>query len=403
MKKMRGMVPSHDGSYIQATAGQSASGWKFLGCKTLAWNQRYAGVFKSSGTHLGVCCNWVRTMPSEQEGFAFAKSDAGFFACTQSFGLEIHKEILQNNLLGIYPDDVFMCTLPLYMGTDRSESFLSVFSENNINKTALIIDKKLASVFIVPESYPVNLFLKRIKYYWQNVSGSDLPETVYLFNDQNFDIDNSFSIRNILLPVNEPSEIKAMGLAFCGMYNTIPQISGPTEASRFRRFRAASLGVCALLIIIIALTGGFFLLLNNRHEIKADEYEKEYRSILANDSEIRGIISDGEKLSNKLLRISKISSSPTTWGRFLYLLGSIRPDKLYFEKLGSEPLSDTNDKIRVALAGWAESEIIVTDLIKKLNSSDLITHTSLSSMERDEKQQNLCRFRIICMLKLLNP
>lgn len=402
MKKLTGIIPSPDGSYVRATLGECGSGWKFLGSKKLNWDQRYTGIFKSSNTFLGVKCNWVRIMPAEQDGFSTAKSDFGFLTCIQSFDLDIHKESLENNLLGIFPDDAFLCTLPIYMGDSPLQSFLSVFSDNGKDKIAVIINKKLASVFTVPDSYPVNLFLKRVKHYWQNVFDSDLPKTVYLFNEQKIDIDDDFSIKYLSLSVSDPSIMKAMGVAFGGLNNTIPLLSGPTESSKFRKFRAATFAVCATLIMIIVLTGGLFLFLNHHYDTKADEYEKEYRSILANNSEIREIINEGEKLSNKLLRINKISSSPTSWGRFLHLLGSIRPNKLYFEKLGSEPLPDTNNNIRVALAGWAESEIIVTDLIKKLNASDLITHTSLSSIERDEKQHNLCRFKIICILKLLS-
>lgn len=401
MKKLTGMVPTSDGSYVCAVVEQTTSGWEVAGHKTLTWSQKYAGVFKGCGFNLGINCNWIRVIPDDMGDLIDASSDSEFTVCVEKFDLEMHKEELENNLLGIYPEDAFMCTIPLYLSTDPKDTFLSVFSENGITKVAVIVNKKLSMVFTVPNSYPVNLFIKRIKHYWGNYSKKVFPDTIYFFNNQKFDIGTEYSIKTVSLPTNDTSVVKCIGLAFCELDDSVPQLCGATGGSSFRKIRAAILAVCTIVIVATALAGGVFLLLNHHYVNQINEHEKEYRSILSNNSEIKEIIAEGEKLSDKLLRISKISSTPTNWGRFLHLLGSVRPEKLYFEKLGSEQVTNAN-MTKVALAGWAENEIIVTDLIKKLNASDLITHTSLSSVERDKKHPEICRFKIICMLKLSN-
>jgi Tfp pilus assembly protein PilN len=76
-----------------------------------------------------------------------------------------------------------------------------------------------------------------------------------------------------------------------------------------------------------------------------------------------------------------------------------RPEGLYFEMLGSEPVKGPPGFVRIAVSGWARSEKLVADFIEHLQKDNSISNISLSSLEKNEKKTNLCDFKIICILK----
>jgi Tfp pilus assembly protein PilN len=86
------------------------------------------------------------------------------------------------------------------------------------------------------------------------------------------------------------------------------------------------------------------------------------------------------------------------WTQLLDALARERPEGLYFERIGSSPPGGAG--VQVAMAGWAEQERGVTDLIARLQSKSLLSGVELKVMERDEKRSELVRFKVVCILKL---
>jgi lipid-binding SYLF domain-containing protein len=82
----------------------------------------------------------------------------------------------------------------------------------------------------------------------------------------------------------------------------------------------------------------------------------------------------------------------------LQAFGTIRPDGLFLEMLGSDG-SAASGKVSVAFSGWAYNESQVTGFIASLQKSGLYSGVSLSSLERNESS-NVSTFRITCTLKL---
>ena len=403
MKKIHGIVATHEGMYVRAILGRTAAGWKLLHSDRWETHNKYKTLsLLNSGVHLGVESHWVRELPNEGKSYYHAKG-AHCTACSPSLHVDLHIESLENNLLGVYPDDLFLHTLPMHFQKNTPASFIAVFKDVTCWKIGITIDGSFVNVFCFPLSDVTQLqtYLYRIEQYCSD-SGFEgkVPHLVYCFGEMIHDPDEYFTFKQIELPSNDKAVIKAAGVAFSAIGSGIPAFSGPTEASGFRKHRSVAYVSSALLVTIVTLLITLLFILNKNSASKLSMYEAEYRNILVNNTEIRDLLSSGENLAKKLLRIQNVALNPTRWSQLLHLLGKDRPEKLYFDRIGSEPVSGQKNRIKIALTGWAETETVVTDLIKKLNGSDYITHVTLSTLERDEKQKEFCRFKIICTMIL---
>jgi hypothetical protein len=147
------------------------------------------------------------------------------------------------------------------------------------------------------------------------------------------------------------------------------------------------------------LMTGAPLVANKITEIKINGYESQFRSTISNDREIKALLAENATIAKGIIKLREKSSAQTNWAPFLHLLGMQRPDGLYFEMLGSEPVKGPSG-VRIALSGWARSEKLVADFISHVQKNDRISNISLSSMEKNDKNPNLCNFKILCVLKI---
>lgn len=404
MTKIHGILATPEGKYVKVTLQNQSNGWELRGSDTWDFdNNLKKYLLLGSTVTLGIDTHWIRTGLSDNQTYAMTSTDNVFTACTQQAHFQAHLENLEQNLSGVYPDDVYLCTLPVFFFKRSEASFISVFEEERCWKTGIIIDKKLFVTYSVPKSEPARLssFIARIERYWPTLkTGVEFPKTAFIFNKQTVNPGDHFDIQRLRLPVEDLSIIKACGIAFCNIDTSQPSLYNSIKGTGFRNFRSLAFWGSGMLIFLTLLLFAALSFLNTRQQDQIAQYESSYRKILTENNEIKGLFSEGDSLAEKLTRIEKFSSNSTRWGQFLHLLGTARPAKLYFEHLGSEPVKGTNNKIRVLLSGWAENETIVTELIKNINASELISNTSLSSMERDEKQRNFCKFKILCTLVL---
>ena len=403
MKMLYGTAASPDGSYVRAAIRKTSGGWEFSGARKWDVSSSFKNhLYLSRGTHLAVESHWARSLSADNEHFSLA---AGSFltAYTHFAHLQVHLDTLENNLLGVHPDDIFLCTLPLYLQASPPSSFLSLFRENDSCKIGIIINRKIAAVFTSPVSTESQLhgFLGRIERYWANTATElPFPQTACIFNDQKINPGARYSVRRITVPSTDSTVIKAIGVAFCQLEPDLPAFAGPTSASTQIHIRTAARTISYLLIALPAILFALLFLLSYQDMIRIKNYKNEYKNVLMNNQEIRELLKSGETLALKQLRMESAASNPTRWSSLLYTLGMKRPEKLYFERLGSDPVSGQKDKVRIALTGWAETEMVVTELIKNLNTFQFLSHVTLSTLERDEKQKNYCRFKIVCLMNI---
>ncbi|NLG19236.1 MAG: hypothetical protein GX556_18075 [Fibrobacter sp.] len=401
MKKFSGIAATPDGFYVSATLNDAGGNWKLTGTsKWQIYNKQKSALLLDKSVCLGIESKWVRTFPKESGPWCSASGEY-FTACTQPAHHQLHAEILDNNINGIFPDDAFLCTLPLNLLKDPEDSFISVYQKENDCRIGITLNRKLTAVFHASQSDFSNLqyLVARIERYWITLNtGMPFPDTIYTFNRQKIFSDGQFSVRSINTLSEDPSVIKAIGAAFCHTGNNVPAFSGPSSGIKFRKIRKAALITSLILVAVPLISFAVLFSLNQSTISRVKKCKADYNNIIANNTEIKELLKSGESLAKKHIRLQRIATNQTDWGRFLYHLGSSRPDGLFFERLGSEPMPGDAEKVRIALSGWAGSETIVTEMIKKLSVPGFITNVSLSSLERDEKQKDYCRFKVICTL-----
>jgi Tfp pilus assembly protein PilN len=403
MKKIHGIIASKDGSYTWATVVNDTSGWQLHNSETWNINKTYKRYFLfHKGIHLGTECHWIKSDYLDSEKYISTGNCSPFVACLQPFQLQLHIDTFQFNLLGTHPDDLYLCTIPLYMQKNPRESFVSVYQEELCWKIAVIIGRKLISVYSFPITQTADLqcCMSRLERYWSTLkSEKEFPNTVYIFGNQELKPGDHYTVIRVDTSIRDLDTLKAAGIAFCTIDPDTPQFTGATEASRSRKQRSFVCFFSAALVILSLLFFGVLFLLNAHNQSRIQICQAEYNRILTDNKEIRELFSQGETLAAKLNRIINLSSNVTCWSRFLHQLGQQKPPRLFFERLGSEPVPGEK-KVKIALSGWADNESTVTELIKNLNSSKLLSQISLSSMERDSKQKDYCRFKILCILTL---
>lgn len=403
MTKIHGIIASRDGSYTRATLVKSVSGWQLHSSESWNINKSYKRFFLfHKGIHLGTECHWVKAEYVESSKYISSENSGSFVACLQPFHLQLHIDSFQYNLLGTHPDDSYLYTIPLYMQKSPRESFVSVFQEELCWKIALVIEKKLITVFSFPRTTSSSLksCMSRVEKYWSTLKGGqNFPDSVFVFNDQNLQPDDRYTLFRVETSISDHNVLKAAGIALCAIDNNSPRFTEATDASRSRKKRSMVYVFSAALFVLSLLSFGSLFLLNIHNQSRTKACQAEYNRILTDNREIRDLLSQGELLAAKLDRIINLSSNVTCWSRFLHILGQQKPSRLFFERLGSEPIPGER-KVKIALSGWADNESTVTELIKNLNSSKLLSRISLSSMERDSKQKDYCRFKILCILTL---
>jgi Tfp pilus assembly protein PilN len=405
MNKFHGITAVSDGTYVQVTAAKKPDGWHL----TTKTSREIADILRNSLQftkllNLGIECHWVRILPDDSESLVTSSESSYLSPCIHNAQLTMHKQLLEKNLGGCYPDDAFLCTLPLHMSKSvPPDSFITIFKDESVFKIGIVTNKKLSAVFSLPSLMFAQLsgFLERIRRYWSDISkGNAFPSHVFTFNNQDISPGNQFTLQTIRLPVTAASEIKAFGLALCPLEPVVPSLCGATKSSDFRFVRTTVYAISALIVLMALLFTGYMYYDVYSSEKAVKKCESDYKNILNKNIDIRTLTQAGESLAKKLLRVEKFAATPTYWSRFFELIGSIRPKALYFDRMASEQKMDNSDAVRIAITGWADSETTVTDFIQKLNKPDYVSNVTLSTLERDIKV-NKIRFKILCNVTLL--
>jgi Tfp pilus assembly protein PilN len=247
--------------------------------------------------------------------------------------------------------------------------------------------------------------LGRIERYFTHVAcGIVMPKHLYLLGEA---VDTKtvplYAVTNVHCEkagFSDREPLMAFGAALSGITGSVPQLLPATERSAFRHVRtglyAAAALLCACMVLLAAGIPATRLLMKRQ----LDGYKKQYQAILMQNTDIRQMMEQNESLAQSITALSEIMSHQTNWSSFLQLIGTIRPQGLYFDMLGSETLNAGTGNVRIAMSGWSQNESLVTDFISGLQKSKEIADVSLSSLERGGTQ-NIVNFKVVCSLKLI--
>lgn len=403
MRKLTGIVPASDGSFVQVTLSEIQATWKVTQIRRREIHSPIGNLLLlNKGVRLGVESRWIHPqVPDTAELHTASTSFGNFFACAQSAHYKIYSDVVENNLCGVFPDDAYLCTIPLHFGVSLPDSFVSLAKEEDFYKIALVIDRQLIVVFSlsVVDNRQLYGYLSRIRRYWLGLgTEKKFPETLVLLNISDVTIDGMKDVKTVFFHREDIHLAKAAGIALCGVETGVPSFGGQTDACRFKTIRSigfiASISLLVASIVLFAASG----LSNVFYDYKINKCKATYNNIIDQNKEIRGLLKTGGILSDKFSRIDSVGSQQSTWAKLLHLIGSQRPSGLFIEKLGSDPIQKSSD-VKIALVGWSVNETAVTDMLKKMNTSSLVTNVVLANLERDEKKNNLYTFKILCQLK----
>ena len=187
MRKLTGIVPTSDGSFVQVTLSEIQSTWKVTQIKRREIHSPIANILLlNKGIRLGVESRWMHgRVPDTMELQVAQASFGNFSACAQSAHYKIYRDVVENNLCGVFPDDAYLCTIPLHFADSIPDSFVSLAKEEDLYKVALVIDRQMIVVFSLPivDNGQLRGYLSRIRRYWLGLgTEKKFPETVVLLN-----------------------------------------------------------------------------------------------------------------------------------------------------------------------------------------------------------------------------
>ena len=405
-----GIVSTDDGSFLLACLEKTATGWRARSFRR--WNADNA-LNNLLLLHRGV----VAAAPSYwKPANAPSSTSAGNLVSAQSNGplaphtgeaiITNYLSRLSHNLLAVVPGDAFLCTVPLAMGLSPVQSFVSVYQAALFYKIGIIINGALVAVFTMAPAAPQALagHLGRIERYWaQTGAGAKVPGQVYLLGIGEAPAGVAFTASRLDCPnsgidMSDTDALAASGAALSGRYGAVPRFSVDTAPASLRKARTALYAVSAGLVLCALLACAALPVFNVAAQGRLASYKKQYQAILANNPDIKILLGKNDSLARLILSAHDAALAQTRWAQMLQAFGTIRPDGLFLEMLGSDG-SAASGKAAVAFSGWAYNESQVTGFIASLQKSGLYSGVSLSSLERNESS-NLSTFRITCTLKL---
>lgn len=417
MKLSYGVVFADDDSYILAVTGYDDAKKRSVLIRQRRWESQKALrriLLLNKGVYFGVQ-SWCRSRAvdrnAETQTFTERRDGSGqergavFSAWTSE--LQLHREAFKANLLGVVPRDLFLTTVPRHFGGVETESFITVVWQESSFLIGVTISRTLVwcSTLAPGSTAALASHLARIERYWKlnDDSYGPFPEYIYTIGKLPPEFSDGglgYPCKQICAEITDINVLRAMGVSSAGSSAERPLFQGPTTESGTRNLRLGMYIVSALMLgISLAGIAGFFLL-NWYYTDKKETYKDEYQKVIVHNQEIKNLLKSSDKLAETIMRMENTLKHRTVWGQFFQFIGEQRSGDLYFEKFGSEPVQNNTAVVRIAISGWTTRESSVTQFIGKLQELPFITRITLSSLERDQKDQTNYRFKIICSFVL---
>ena len=410
MQSLHGIASSVDGRYVMVSLRKRKSGRYH--CVVRKWphhSKLHALLLLSRQVYCGAAASWQPTTAIPPgHGLAAGSPESPLRPVVDPVEAAMHTEALGDNLAQLLPDDAFLCSVSLYLGDPSVHSFLSVYAAAGYYMIGVIVKKELSAVFTTAPATPDALesHLGRIKRYWKHARPHEpFPTQIYVFGNDGMFKSEEFSVHPLPVVLGNKTliaeeELRALGCALAADTGGIAPFAVAQSDAVVRMVRsvgycgAAAVVAAAVLLTLVPVAITAFT------EWKVRSSEANYRAVIINNPEIKNINAKNDSLAKGILKLRTKSARQTQWARFLQALGESRPDGLFFDKLGSEPLAGSPFKVRIALSGIAKSETLVTDLIARLQKNGPVSNVSLSFLEKNEKNPTLCNFRIICIMTI---
>jgi Tfp pilus assembly protein PilN len=413
-----GIVPSENGRYVMVSLRQGKPDRARLSVRRWRIGDKLASFrLMRRGVYCGVRSFWKTEVAIADDIILVAGEHEGLTSWTDRLASAEHMEAFSDNLLGVVPEDSYLCTVPLFCGAPSLHSFISVHhlptgeDRQAFFKIGVIRDKVLLAVFtLAPGTMDALEFhLERIRrFIARHRRQFDFPDQVYVMGASETLSFRQFQCRPLSVGignrlVTSGDELKALGCALARSTGSVPFFSGPSKASSFRHFRA-TLWIAAGAILLATALGALVPVFTNMAlSRELHSCETRYRSLIINDPDIQTALKRNDSLAASIVRMNGESGRRTIWGRFLQALGAERPAGLFYEKLGSESVGPGSNAVRIAISGISQGETMVTDLISRLQKTGFISNVTLTFMEKDKTKPNLCDFKILCTLIITGP
>lgn len=399
--KLFGIAVIDDGTFICATVVRDSNGWRKGVVRRWASGSTLRNyLLLHRRVNLALPGHWTGQSIEESDDIITVNTEKSFFVRTNQSVYDHFSGLLRNNLHAILPDDAALAALPFHFHENCRQSYIALCNDNGTIRTGMIIDGQI--IFALScrcdNAEKLRGHLERLRHFCtRSLSPLAFPDSIYTLNDLPFPFPDA---QRIDCGSDDPSVLTAMGAAVSthDQSITIPRFGELYPETKLRVVRLALLSSALVLLLGTAVISTILAVHTVSLERRVSTASDAYRNLLNNNVDIRQLIATGDSLSRKVLKINRRIANPTMWGPFLHMLGTNRPDGLFLERLGSEPVSGDGTKIRIALGGWCKTETIATDFIKVLSASPLLNNVTLSSMERVGKEQQACRFKIVCIL-----
>jgi Tfp pilus assembly protein PilN len=402
-----GIVPEDDGSYMLATCEQRETGWRLLSINRWSGDNAIKNAFLfNKGITAAVPCRWVPSAPHPPDSSDAMRQAAGIHPIADDAVLIALDSRLRGNLVGTIPDDAFLCTIPIGFSPNAPPSFVSIFRADSYYKIGIITSGTLQSVFSMAPADPALLerHLGRIQRFTVASAPNIVwPKHLFLLNCGDVSVDAGYTIvkPDLLTPgidISDLDVLRATGAAVSAACGFTPYIAPASPESAFRNTRTAVYSISAAICLICLALMAAIPIASLFAAGSLDSYKQRYRQVLAQTPELQSIMAHNDSLARAVLLAHQTNADKTQWTSMLETLGTLRPEGLYFDMIGTEGAATTG-KTSLALSGWAHNESQITDLIASLSRSGLYTGISLSSLERNI-HKNLVMFRIICTYRL---
>ncbi len=179
-QKSFGMLSMDDGSYLLATCENRNGKWHLL--STSRWsgdNWLKNALLLHRGVIAAAPCRWLPAEHLPSDGIAPPPMAARLSPIADQGITATFESRLYGNLLGVVPEDSFLCAIPLGLDPEAVRSFISVFQTEQFYKIGIVNDGALAAVFSMApgESAALENHLARIG----TVSDPSIPKRCLAF------------------------------------------------------------------------------------------------------------------------------------------------------------------------------------------------------------------------------
>lgn len=408
LRKRCGLAIAPDGSILQVVLVKKAQSWSCSSCGVLSshWWMKHLRL-DAQGVSGAVPAVWRSQRADWEAEHCLDIPNPPFSLLTTPLQVSRYREQFDSTLLGVYTEDAFLATIPLFCINATPDSFVSVYKDDQCFRIGVVSERRLLVVYRFAPALADRLpcFLGQLERWLTRLQpGFMMPRTLYFFNMDTLTLDGWRTLPAELKGVDSAdlSALQAAGVALLPVEEIVPPFAAPSPRSAFRSTRAMIVrGVGALvagaLLVGVAMESAILL-----RSSQAVALRKHYDAIVRSDADIEIIRASNEALAASILRISASMSQRTNWTPLLEAMASQRPKGLFFERLGSEPLADSSGSIRLALTGWADGHLTITAFIEKLQQLDFVSAISLSSIEQDKLKSSITRFKVLCTIHCSN-